>query len=201
MSLKRTAWNIGLTKDIDSRIKSCSDKRIGQKRIIYWVVCEICGKSFNQFGIKSHIQFAHIKNGSPMKGHHHTQESIEKNRQKHLGNTAWNKGLIGFRKGIPKTEEHILKIKQGVDAFYQPLRDIGTVKKGEYINFYNSYKIKLRNLLGDSCYICSKTKAENKRNLDIHHFGCDKSNWSEDNFIILCRSCHRKQHLRMKESI
>jgi hypothetical protein len=199
MSLKRTVWNVGLTKDIDARIKNCADKRTGQIRIRHQITCEICGRSFNQFGIKSHVQFAHIKNGSPMKGRHHTQEAIEKNRQKHLGKIAWNKGLKGFREGISKTEEHILKIKQGVDAFYQPLRDIGMIKKGKYTNFYDSFKKSLRERLGNVCTFCNKTKEENGRNLDIHHKDCNKSNFSEDNFVILCRSCHRRLHIVRKE--
>jgi very-short-patch-repair endonuclease len=78
------AWNFGLTKETSESVLKCSLKRTGKKRVGRQVVCEICGRTFNQFGIKSHIQFSHVRDGSPMKGRHQTQESKEKNRQKHL---------------------------------------------------------------------------------------------------------------------
>jgi len=40
---------------------------------------------------------------SLMKGKKHSEEAIEKNRLAHLGKIAWNKGLLGFRKGHAPT--------------------------------------------------------------------------------------------------
>lgn len=45
----------------------------------------------------------------------------------------------------------------------------------------------------DNCEICGSDK-----NLCVHHKDLDRHNNSESNLITLCRSCHTKEHLKLK---
>lgn len=66
-----------------------------------------------------------------MKGKHHTQEAIEKNRLAHLGKPSWNKGkhtgVIPWNKGLQgtlhHTEEAKLKIKESRAKQIFPIKD------------------------------------------------------------------------------
>lgn len=77
----------------------------------------------------------------------------------------------------------------------------GGISNGNYCSLFNkSFKIKVRNSYNNKCFICSKTKQENRRNLDVHHVNYDKACLcgSPCDFIPLCRSCHSKTNFNRK---
>jgi len=85
--------------------------------------CPICHKKSTFNGISHHIKWMHSPHSCPNKGKIRTIEANEKNRIKHLGKPAWNKGLKGFRKGIPNTKEQNEKIRAKRLLRKMPFRD------------------------------------------------------------------------------
>lgn len=82
--------------------------------------------------------------------------------------------------------ERIFGKKQQTDAEYKDRISFGG----------NKYKVLERD--GYQCYICG-----NKRQLTVHHKdmsgNSDSANNSIDNLITLCRNCHAKIHMLLRE--
>jgi len=101
----RIAWNKGLTKDMDDRVLNQSKALEGKPH------------SEEHRMNNSIAQKQKFANGyvHPFTGQSHTKESIQKNRDAHIGNIPWNKdkqGLqIGWAKGLSKeTDERVKKV-------------------------------------------------------------------------------------------
>jgi len=62
----------------------------------------------------------------------------------------------------------------------------GKPVRGYPVEFSKELKTMIRKRYNFICQICGK------RGFSVHHVDYDKSNSSEDNFIVLCRSCHTK---------
>jgi len=80
-----------------------------------------------------------------IKGKHHTEESNEKNRQSHLGQVAWNKGLNvrlnpdgGFKKGhIPWNKGQCNFDKRNYKKqYYQDNKEKWAIRDPEYMKNY-----------------------------------------------------------------
>lgn len=62
----------------------------------------------------------------------------------------------------------------------------GTQSYKDGIGIYIKY-------IKDKCEVCGS-----KKNLCVHHKDLNRHNNKESNLITLCRSCHTKEHLRLK---
>lgn len=67
--------------------------------------------------------------------------------------------------------------------------------KDDYCQLFKEpLKIIIRNYFNNECFLCGKTKEENKQELSVHHInyqkkcGCDNTKFCL--YIPLCRSCH-----------
>ena len=60
------------------------------------------------------------------------------------------------------------------------------------LEFNNNLKKNIREKFNYVCILCNKTEEENKRKLTPHHIDYNKKNNLEDNFVLLCNSCHPK---------
>lgn len=48
----------------------------------------------------------------------------------------------------------------------------------------------IRDLYGNRCQLCGKSKEDNGKNLDVHHIDYNKENCFHYNLIPLCKNCH-----------
>lgn len=187
--------NKGKTKYTDSSIMSAALKRLGQKREVYFISCPICGIKFNQFGIKSHIQFSHIKS-NPFKGRRHTEESKQKNREKHLGKPAWNSGITGYTLNIFNIEEKNKNISIGNKKRWERWKREGVFISTATFKYGSEWNKALRKLIREKhnkqCFDCGVS--EQLRRLSVHHIDNNKLNCNESNLVPLCASCHMKRH-------
>ena len=62
----------------------------------------------------------------------------------------------------------------------------------EYKNFDNELKIYVRDRFGNLCVNCGVHESNISRSLDCHHIDYDKKNYSKNNIVPLCQSCHCK---------
>lgn len=69
----------------------------------------------------------------------------------------------------------------------------GGLSFGKYCSLFNNkFKTQIRNGYNNRCFLCGKSKDENRRELDVHHVNYDKNcicgNLCE--FVPLCHPCH-----------
>lgn len=89
----------------------------------------------------------------------------------------------------------------------RPCKDIncdGRTLKREYCSRHRSYsnytqfqkarKARLE-LIGNRCEYCGAEKPSQK--LHFHHIDGSSDNHDEKNLVLLCKSCHCRQHLRI----
>jgi len=68
-------------------------------------------------------------------------------------------------------------------------------KKGVIVGFYQNFVVPtVKQLKGGKCERCGSNKF-----IDVHHL--DYDNLTLDNFRLLCRSCHKKTHPRIKRGV
>ena len=90
------------------------------------------------------------------------------------GKPAWNKGKLFYKAG----EEH-WHWKGGIG------------QKGK-VKFTNLLKELIRERDGYKCQLCGVPQQECVTKLDVHHIDNDGKNYSLNNLISLCHSCHSK---------
>lgn len=118
--------------------------------------------------IKSRGSYKGIKN--PNYGKKHSEETKRKiglkSKERGVPKSAWKKGDTAMEKN-PNWK--------GGKSFelYPP-------------EFNKELKTKIRKKYKFQCQTCFKN------GFDVHHIDADKKNCSEENLIVLCRSCHAK---------
>jgi hypothetical protein len=144
------AWNKGLTKDTDERIKKCSGKNIK--------------KSLHKIGKK------------------HTKEWCENQSKSLKGHVSWNIGL---------TKETNESVKKASDKNTGELHFNWKGGDKDYgCDFTNELKIKIKNR--DNWHCANPWCKSHCTKLDVHHINYKKKDNRENNLITLCVSCHSK---------
>lgn len=114
---------------------------------------------------KNHPDFSKEKH--PLWGKHHSEETRRKISESH--------------KGI-KTGKNNPNWRGGERIQY-------------CFKFNNEFKIIIRNLFDNKCFICGKTSIENGLELTVHHIDYNKNSLCKGKawaFITLCNHCHGK---------
>ncbi len=137
---------------------------------------------------------------SPFFNHKHTEESKQKNREKHLGKLIGNNNpmkrpevKIKFSGDLspskrPEVREKIRLSKLGNK---NPAWNNGSSFNPYCYKFNNKLKEEIRKRDNNICQNCGKTEEKNGRKLDVHHIHYDKENCYPD-LITLCNSCNIK---------
>ena len=159
---------------------------------------------------KSCLQLSGENHG--MFGKHHTPEAIEKSRSKKIGIKQSPEHIqkrVDGRAGYQHSEETKKQIRE-TNLRTWAIPEVRNQSVGENnptwkdgisfvpypVQFNTILKERIRNRDGRICQACGKTEEENGQRLDIHHVDYDKKNLSDENFISLCFSCHRKSFNR-----
>ena len=129
---------------------------------------------------------------------------------------SWNKGNIGYRKGISKSEEHKRKIGEtnkialkGRHLSEEHRKNISLSHSGEKsylwkggisfepypLGWTKTHKEQIRYRDGYTCQICGVPEAECNIKLHVHHIDYDKKNIALENLISLCNVCHSKTNV------
>ena len=139
-------------------------------------------KCNNKTKIKISIANTGEKNG--MYGKKHSKETKKK-----IGKS--NKGK---NKGIKHNYEYRINISciaQGISRNEWT----GFLTNQKYCSLFNeSFKTKIRNQFNNKCFLCSKSKQEEGKNLAVHHVNYNKNCLCGSNceFVPLCCKCHSK---------
>jgi 5-methylcytosine-specific restriction endonuclease McrA len=141
--------------------------------------CKICGNDF-----------ASVSRG---KGIYTVTCSLKCAGISRKGRLPWNKGIKGsirsWNKGLTKNDHP--SIKRISEA---KIGDKNPMWKGKV----NSTDVLQRLVYEERGVVKKCTKCGAEDNIDIHHKDKDRSNYTKDNLIILCRSCHNLAHNRRK---
>lgn len=144
-------------------------------------------------------EFIHGHNGkgdlNPWKGHKHTNEAIEKNRQKHLGENNANFGKRG--PGVTFSGGHHTEdAKKCIGDASRGEKNCnwhGGISQDEYpCVFNNKLRTSIRERDGNVCQLCGRTREDNYRELDVHHIDYIKENCKQENLITLCAACNSR---------
>jgi hypothetical protein len=94
-----------------------------------------------------------------------------------------------------------LKIAQAASPFQKGEKNLNwnPDKQDEY-GYEFSYQLKVE-ILGRDKNKCQHCYTRTKRRLDIHHIDGNKLNNLLSNLITLCRSCHLKEHHKMRKQL
>lgn len=65
-------------------------------------------------------------------------------------------------------------------------------KKNNYKNFSNNYKMYIRNIFYNTCFLCGVKENNLDRKLHVHHIDYNKENSAIINLVPLCDVCHGK---------
>lgn len=144
-----------------------------------------------------------------------SKEHIQKLKEAHYGQVAWNKGLKGYLKGRKITWAN--KISAGKKSSLKSTlasrkagKRMGDNNKGENnwnwqggisfdlygLEFNEKLKEVIRNRDKRKCQLCEKTELENKAKLSVHHIDYNKQNNNLSNLISLCVNCHMQTNSR-----
>ena len=122
-----------------------------------------------------------------------TQEIKDKISENHVNVSGKNNPMYG--------KNHTENAKQKMSKNHVDVsgennsRWKGGISFGKYCKLFNNqFKKIVRNDYHNKCFLCTKTKEENNRELDVHHVNYNKDCLcgSPCEFVPLCMSCHRK---------
>lgn len=143
---------------------------------------------------------------NPFYGKTHTEDAKQKNREKHLGKSSWNKGtnLSGM-----KGKHHSLKTKTKMSKAQKGKRmgkDAPNWMGGNSFtpydkNWTNKFKRAIRKRDNQVCMLCGIHREKLDEALTIHHIDYNKLLSIPQNCISLCRSCHGKTGFNRKHWI
>ena len=112
------------------------------------------------------------KNFEPTHGSQKYCSKKCRTRKSHLTYYSRNKQEI-----IKKAKEYKLEVLEGINADFWRTYVIPVVKKRD----------------GDKCVNCSS-----KRNLEVHHKEVNVDCPTIKDLVTLCKSCHRKEHAKLR---
>ena len=210
----KEAWNKGLTKENDNRVKKCGEE---------------LSKTKKEFYATEEGQKWLDKN---KRGKHHSEEAKQKMRgsrpnftgENHpmYGVEPWNKGETketneGVRKygeKQSKTKKEFFRTEEGQKYIEEHLSGENHPMFGKYFfgennsnykggisflpyceKFDNDLKERVRDFFNGCCYVCGIGQSELGQKLDVHHVNYNKMVCCNDVkplFVPLCRSCHAK---------
>jgi hypothetical protein len=192
----KKAWNKGLTKDSDKRVKKNGEGvSKGRKEFFVtekgqeWLDKNWRGENHPLYGKKS-----------PMRGKKQSKIARQRMSDSHIGKDnhrtgfkfseeskkkiSINYGVVGERNGMyGRTGEKSPVWKGGIS--FEPY-----CEKFDY-----DLKERVREFFDRKCYVCGKNEIDNGRKLDVHHVNYDKMVCCNDVkplFVPLCQSCHSK---------
>ena len=124
-------------------------------------------------------------------------ESPKSDRRKFCSMKCKNK-VIKPMLGRRLSSEHKRKFLEGRDKFYREHPERTPTWNGgssyiPYGKYFRPLREKIRIRDERKCALCSMK--ENGEKLACHHIDYDKSNYSQNNLISLCRSCHAKTNV------
>lgn len=188
----KKSWKKGLSKETDMRVLKSALKQTKRE----YKECIICKKlhlNKKYCSIKCSSE-GHKERPGTFTGKHHSQETIEKNRQKHLGKPAWNKGLNGdeYKDHYKNGMGGFVTLDQSGNNHYNWKGGISFEQYG--IEFNNKLKSQIKKRDNHTCQKCLMHNTKLNTDLVIHHIDENKKNNDENNLITLCRRCHGKIH-------
>lgn len=143
-------------------------------------------------------------------GIHHTPESNQKNREKHLGLYDGEKNPFYGRTHSDETKQKISTAQEGKykgcnNPMYGVRRENAPGWKGgisfePYCPLFNKeFRERVRSFFGRKCVECGMTEEENGWKLAVHHVNYNKKSCCQENepvldryFVPLCKHCHGK---------
>lgn len=155
------------------------------------------------------------KNGHPMEGRHHTEETRLRLSDRFRGennpnfgreHTKEEKGRISQRAkghkrcvGRHMSEETHMRISMSLKGKMRgekcPNWKGGVSFEPYCPKFNKEFKERVREFFGRKCVVCGKSEEENKIRLSVHHVNYNKMTCCDDTkplFVALCVSCHTK---------
>jgi hypothetical protein len=141
-------------------------------------------------------------------GKHHNSNSIESNRQWHLGkqiseetkrkmseshrrNNIW--------KGRKHTEESKKKQSEVKMAEKNPVWKNGASFEPYPVGWRKKFKLKIRERDNNTCQLCYGNIDAMGFGWATHHIDYNKDNLDESNLILLCKKCHGKTNHNERE--
>ena len=137
-----------------------------------------------------------MKEPSPMKGRHHSEETKKKWRETRKGTPPWNTGKKLSKKIRKILSEAHIGLNTGDK---HPNWQGGKSFEPYGIAFNNKLKEQIRKRDNYTCQECHQTQKELGYKLPVHHIDYNKKNNQEDNLISLCRSCHAQTNFNRKD--
>ncbi len=198
----KIAWNKGLTKETDKRVRKKAFNQIFREK----KKCEICGKPHlnKKFCSVRCMSLDYKSRVGYWKGKKISKVSVEKMRETMLkqyknGKTTWNKGLTGeeFKKHYSNGMGGFVLIDQAGKNHYNWQGGISFEPYG--VEFNNELKEQIRERDRYRCQQCFRHQDELGRKLDIHHIDFNKKNNDPNNLISLCRNCHAQIQFNKKD--
>ncbi len=162
-SLGRIAWNKGLTKEIDERVRKYSESLKGNK---------------NRLG-RRHSEESKRKIGLKHKGRKLSEKHKKKLSETHLGKTSWNSGLT------KETDKRVKMMAEARIGEKNPSWRGGISFKPYTSDFNKELKEQIKKRDNYTCQRCRVIE-----DLTIHHIDYDKKNNVPLNLITLCRACN-----------
>ncbi|MCH7568464.1 MAG: HNH endonuclease [Nanoarchaeota archaeon] len=177
--MKRVAWNKGLTKETDKRVKKNADSGKDKKRLSH------LGKKHTE-ETKKKIS---LSNKNQQKSEEHKKKISITLKRKFKENK-----IIPYWLGKKHSQETKLKISQtkkelGSHKLERNAKWKGGISKEAYgIEFTEELKERVRNRDKRTCQICFKPETEKR--LDVHHINENKRDNNMKNLISLHHYCH-----------
>jgi len=204
---KRVAWNKGLTKETDERVRKYVENRESRK-----------GKIWEEIFGKEKAQYLRKNNSEKLKGTKISEEHKRKISNANKGNKYGknNKGnkrpdlslMNSLKKGKKWEElygeEKTKKIKKILSIKRKGDRNAnwrgGIMREPYPFKFNRELKEKIRKRDKYICQLCGEKQKEFKMknrsgkvvflSLGIHHIDYNKQNCKDNNLISLCRKCN-----------
>ena len=197
-----SSWNVGLTKETDSRIKGGHSKGYNLGHPGYYSREFLGNEKFEEIEkIRSAKHKLHINRDSCRKGQVLGVESRKKNNsmkwkadakgrtsEKYKGRIPWNKGLTKYTNPL---------VKKLADAKRKHPENYDWKTEGWTLEL----RQKIRNHDGWKCQNCGMLQHNLKDVLVVHHKDGNHGNNLEENLISLCRKCHLIIHHEMRKEI
>lgn len=184
---------------------SCKSQDYKQKHLVeVTLICKNCGKEFVVKCVngKTSISFCSISCSSIYTHNHLDEKEVECTRCGKVFNfkgTTKPKYCKECRKEVDSILGIEYRIRKGItkDGF---VGKGGNVKKGvensTYKNGIGSYREKRYEYLRDNNLPIACEECGSELNLEVHHIDEDRTNNEVDNLILLCKSCHKKRHIK-----
>ena len=137
----------------------------------------------------------------------------EKQHTSHMGNVAYNKGIVGVVKASEETRKKMRAAHRGKvcpwNSYPHPdehreknrIAHIGKNNANwrggsSFESYPESWKEHLREAIrqrdGCICRVCNSEQEQLGKKLDVHHIDYNKENVDRENLVSLCHSCHSK---------